>query len=323
MDSREKAKLFIYAGFGLLLLFFPLSALEVEPVHTFYYIFAWWPLIFLIDGIIYVIREESLIINRPREFFIMLPWSAFIWFIFEIINVRLQNWQYMYVPSSNYLRWTGYFLSYATVLPAIFEISELLETLNIFKNAKIRPLKISNRLLSSLLYTGIISAALIYFFPKYFFWLTWGTFIFLLEPVNYRLGLNSFLKEFARGKIRKFYLLLASGLICGIIWEVLNYWAGAKWVYTVPFVGEFFKICEMPILGFLGFPPFAIECYAVYSFISYLRRGKNHELDSFANLKIPPRPILNIFAYVILIAVCALAIFLIDKYTVHLYTLKL
>jgi hypothetical protein len=42
-----------------------------------------------------------------------------------------------------------------------------------------------------------------------------------------------------------------------------------KWTYTVPYFGET-KIFEMPVLGYLGFPPFAIECWAMYIFVRSL-----------------------------------------------------
>ncbi len=48
-----------------------------------------------------------------------------------------------------------------------------------------------------------------------------------------------------------------------MLWEFWNYWAATKWTYTVPYLGDV-KIFEMPILGYLGFPPFALECYAMY-----------------------------------------------------------
>src|SRR5205823_6666876 len=57
--------------------------------------------------------------------------------------------------------------------------------------------------------------------------------------------------------------LLIAGLICGLFWESCNYWAGSKWVYQIPYVG-FAKLFEMPVLGFLGFLPFALEVHAFY-----------------------------------------------------------
>jgi len=73
------------------------------------------------------------------------------------------------------------------------------------------------------------------------------------------------LREWKEGNLGRCYRLLASGLIAGLLWEFWNFWAVARWSYTVPFVGEL-KVFEMPILGFLGFPTFALEAFALYQF---------------------------------------------------------
>ncbi len=60
--------------------------------------------------------------------------------------------------------------------------------------------------------------------------------------------------------------LSTSGLICGVLWEFWNYWARSKWHYAVPIM-EHVKIFEMPVPGYLGFPPFALECFTMYIFV--------------------------------------------------------
>ncbi len=62
------------------------------------------------------------------------------------------------------------------------------------------------------------------------------------------------------------------GLWAGLVWELFNYWARCKWIYTVPGL-EDWKLFEMPILGFLGFPVFALEGFVFYSLVSHLWRG--------------------------------------------------
>ena len=66
-----------------------------------------------------------------------------------------------------------------------------------------------------------------------------------------------------------FYALMIGTLICGFFWEFWNYWTPAKWYYDVPILG-FFTIFEMPILGYLGYFPFAFELYVMYWFIRSL-----------------------------------------------------
>ena len=64
-------------------------------------------------------------------------------------------------------------------------------------------------------------------------------------------------------------IMFLAGLVCGLLWEFWNFWATSKWHYNVPYLGHV-KIFEMPILGFLGFMPFAVESYAIYIFVRRL-----------------------------------------------------
>ncbi len=97
----------------------------------------------------------------------------------------------------------------------------------------------------------------------YLFALVWVGFVFLLEPINHRLLLPSFLNDLARGYRGRLYSFLIAGPICGWLWEFWNYWAGAKWVYTFPILQQW-KIFEMPVPGYLAYPVFALECFAMY-----------------------------------------------------------
>jgi hypothetical protein len=91
----------------------------------------------------------------------------------------------------------------------------------------------------------------------------WLGFVFLLEPINVRLGGESLYSDFRQGDGSRFTNLISSGFLCGILWEFWNYWSRAKWHYTVPIM-EQVKIFEMPLPGYLGFPAFALECFAMY-----------------------------------------------------------
>ena len=98
---------------------------------------------------------------------------------------------------------------------------------------------------------------------RYLFVLVWLGVVFLLDPINHRLGLPSLLGDLAAGRRSRFYSLLISGWVCGWLWEFWNYWAAAKWHYIFPMFQNW-KIFEMPIPGYLGFLPFALECFVMY-----------------------------------------------------------
>jgi hypothetical protein len=127
---------------------------------------------------------------------------------------------------------------------------------------------------------GAIWLATSVLIPEYFFPFIWVGFIFLLEPLIERFGGRSLLKDLEEGDRRKVYLLLVAGLICGFLWEFWNFWSLSKWIYTVPFF-EGAKGFEMPFLGFLGFPLFAVQAYVMYNAISLFRfqRGWEESTD--------------------------------------------
>ena len=131
-----------------------------------------------------------------------------------------------------------------------------------------------------MIFLGIFSLLSSALSPQYFFCLIWVGFIFLLEPFNYRYGGRSLLRDLETGNPRRIYLLLVAGLICGLLWEFWNFWALSKWIYTVPFFNKT-KGFEMPFPGFLGFPPFAIQAYVMYNFISLFRFNRGWETSTY------------------------------------------
>jgi len=277
-------------GIALLLLSEIFLFKKVEPFTSWFYCFAWWSYILTIDAIIYRLKGNSLLLSRTKEFFLMIPWSIFIWLIFEAANLSLENWYYINLPYSTVERWLGYAIAYGTVLPGIFETTELLESLGLFKKASTPKMLVSLQTHVVLILLGVICLAASILIPQYFFSFIWVEFIFLLEPLNYRFGGKSLLKDLEEGIPKKIYRLLIAGLICGFLWELWNFWAQSKWIYTVPFFEER-KGFEMPFLGFLGFPPFAVQAYVMYNFLSLFRSKRGWEESTYhLNLEKKTRP---------------------------------
>lgn len=239
----------------------------VEPFASWFYVLAWWPYIWIIDTILLALEGESPLRSQPRQFAALLPWSVFIWLVFELLNLRLDNWHYVYVTGWRPLRWTGYLLSFATVLPGVFLTAALLGAAGLWREAKVRPIPRTAAWYPWFRVIGAASIALPLLWPRYFFPLVWGAFVFLLEPSLHRhRPADSLMADLERGRPRRIYLLLAAGSVCGLLWEFWNFWARTKWIYTVPFFTEL-KLFEMPLAGFLGFAPFALECFVMYNFI--------------------------------------------------------
>jgi hypothetical protein len=259
-----------YLAFLSLLVCQYLMFQKVEPVYTFFTPIQWWGYILLADAIVYGRKGRSLISDRPMEFLIMIVLSNLCWLLFEGYNFLLKNWYYVGLSSELWKRILGYSTSFASIFIGIFITADLLESFGVFRDKNPKPKKLSSVFLIGSFAGGLACALFPLLFPSpYVFGLVWIGYFFLLEPVNYWMGNSSIYRDIEEGKWQRFWLLFASGAICGLLWEFWNYWAHAKWIYTVPFTRNV-KYFEMPLLGFLGFPPFALECFAMYHFMRRL-----------------------------------------------------
>jgi hypothetical protein len=235
-----------------------------EPFDTWFYCFAWWSYVLYVDGWVHRHRGESLLLSHPRRFAFFSLFSVGLWFIFEAFNFRLENWSYQGMPLSPAVRWAGYILGFATVVPALMETADLLETAGLVGEGHVKPLGWKREVEKPLVAAGATMLILSLALPRYFFPLVWGGFAFLLEPLNERLGAPSILADWREGRVGRLKLLLSSGFLCGILWEAWNVPAGAHWVYHLP-MDHFLKVFAMPLPGYLGFPVFAVEAFVMTS----------------------------------------------------------
>jgi hypothetical protein len=289
---------------------------KVEPFYSSIYCFLWWSYIFAVDFAVCRLRGTSLLRDRPKELLLLAIWSVPVWMFFEMVNLCIQNWYYVMVPWS--FSWGLMFLvlAFGTVLPAIFETMELVVGLieKLAPRGRIEgsPLTVSLWNVRIQWGIGALMLALLLAFPKSCYCLAWGFAFFLTEPICYwfrrtekcQVG-RSLLGQLASGDNTRLVALLASGLICGGLWEAWNVTARTKWIYSVPFFDEL-KLGEMPLLGFLGFPPFALECYALINFLSLLRRGRNWELTASENLARHGLPAWGVAASAVLLPIIIL-----------------
>ena len=245
---------------------------KIEPFASWYFPIIWLGYILVIDAMVYKLRRNSLISNRPLRILGMFIISALFWWLFEFTNLFIKNWNYFGLDFFDNITLRNLFgvLSFSTVLPALFETFELVRAMHIFDNVKIRKSHKINKKTIYILWTiGFLCFVLPMFLPKFAFPLVWLSFFFILDPLNYIHNQPSIIKHF---KDRNFVIplsLLLAGIILGFFWEFWNYWAVPKWTYNVPYLG-FFKIFEMPILGYLGYFPFALELYSMYFFVRSL-----------------------------------------------------
>jgi hypothetical protein len=236
----------------------------------------WTGYILFVDAFVFRIKGRSLLVNDRLEFLAVAIISIASWWLFEFYNApRFWKsslelwWHYHNLEPNIWIRRLGYDWAFATITPALLETAELFGT-TIFKESKRAQRQLFKPMLIGLAFVGAVGVTLPLVFPNG--WLApviWLSFIFLLDPLNALRGWPSITGDLARGDWRRILSLLTSGFLCGFLWEFWNYWALAKWTYTVPYFGNI-KIFEMPVFGFLGFPPFAIECWAMYIFVRSL-----------------------------------------------------
>jgi len=249
-------------------------AFRVEPFYTFFYLVAWWTFILVLSSLNHLLNRNSLLFDRTGEFIWMFFYSIVVWLFFEAYNFRLHNWYYVGVPVESLLRWPACLLAFGTVLPGIFETENLLGNLGLFEKVKGRGVRANKALRIRLILMGVLMLFAPLASPHLFFPLIWLAFIFLIDPILYtRSGrTSSFLYQAENGSYSSLLRIMSAGLICGILWEFWNYWAGSKWIYAIPFF-DYIEIFEMPVLGYLGFPFFALECYLLYQLFLIFKRS--------------------------------------------------
>jgi hypothetical protein len=260
-------KSLILIAFAVPVHFFGYYALlsRIEPYQYYFYLTAWWSYIVFIDALLAFKEKRFLIINRRLP--ALICFSCAFWCVFEVINVLTQNWFYINLPGDVFRRYGGYLLAFGTVVPAIYATKELI--CRLLGRVRVRPIHILHYPVYAIS-AGLVTLFVTYLFPSYCFPFTWIFLAFILDGYNYMKGYPSFMRELEKGEAGNLTAALASGLVCGALWETWNFWNIAKWVYTVPFF-ENLKLFEMPIPGYIGFLAFGFETMTLVNLLEGLK----------------------------------------------------
>ena len=246
---------------------------HIEPFWSWNTPIAWTGFILFADAFVWKRRGDSWIRSSPREFVFLSAVSIPLWLVFEFYNLFIRNWYYTGLPEHFALRMFGYAWSFSTIWPAIFEGAELVGTVRSGRSGGSGRSAGSGKpgVLPAFSMAAGVLCLLVPFLVStraaaYLAAPVWLGFIFLLDPINLKLGEASLLGDMRAHRTDRLVNLIASGFLCGFLWEFWNYWSRAKWHYTVPFLSQV-KLFEMPLPGFLGFPAFALECFTMYVFV--------------------------------------------------------
>ncbi len=263
-----------WAGLGIIALAELLLLRRTIWVAWYFTPLVWTGYLLVMDATVSSLRGKSRLKSSPGDFLVLAFWSVPFWLIFEAYNLRLENWSYVGLPAGSGLRGVGYVWSFATIWPAMYETADFIRALGIGREPAKRRIIFTGSGRAILFALGLLMLTLPVLLPvsvgRYLFGAVWLGFILLLDPVSYRWNGRSLLRDWETGRTATFYSFLIAGLVCGILWEFWNYWAGAKWLYVFP-IWQGAKVFEMPLLGYLGFPPFALECFVMYEFLGAVR----------------------------------------------------
>jgi hypothetical protein len=240
---------------------------------------AWLGYILFLDGLLAPTITGSPLRRRPNAFAFCALSSIVIWCVFDTINFYCFSppaWTYIGPPLLWPPRFLGYVIAFAAELPAMFMTAQIV--FNKFRLDRLRGPSwklppIAGPIIClfgiALLAWAVLGRRAV---ANYGLWLS---FILLLDPINLRYGQPSILADWQAGRYGRTLALGAGGLCCGFLWEFWNYWALSKWIYHLPFLGQWEQIryFQMPITGLLGFIPFGVECWVMWQTAAIPLRG--------------------------------------------------
>lgn len=253
-----------WLGLLLLAVCWPLNW-TLPGMRTAYLFFPLWlGYILAVDALVFARKGTSLWTRSRRDFVLLFFVSAPVWWLFEAINSRTGNWEYLGARTFTRLEYYSLCtLSFSTVMPAVFETAELVRTFRWVQRFAAGPrIAPTSKVSRGFLLAGSVMLALTLLWPKFFYPFLWTSLALIFEPVNRALGRPHFLEWLERGDWRPVIALSLGALVCGFFWEMWNYWSWPKWVYHTP-GAQFLHLFEMPLLGYGGYVPFALELFGL------------------------------------------------------------
>ena len=253
-----------WLGLVLLAVCWPLNW-TLPGMRTAYLFFPLWlGYVLVVDALVARRTGSSLWTRSRRDFILLFVTSAPAWWLFEAINRRTGNWEYL---GSNSFTELEYYLlctiSFSTVMPAVFETADLARSFpwiaRLASGPRIRSTPAVNL---GMFLCGGVMLALTLIWPRYCYPFVWTSLVLILEPLNCWLGRRHFLQYLQHGDWRPVTSLAVGAVICGFFWEMWNYYSYPKWIYHTR-GAQFLRVFEMPLLGYGGYVPFALELCAL------------------------------------------------------------
>ncbi len=231
---------------------------SIQP-HTF--VFVWLSYIIFVNAVLYETCGTCPLSASPIRFLMAFPASAGFWWLFEFLNRFTRNWHYLNVErftAQEYVVLAS--LSFSTVLPSVWVTYELLCRVVAQRWYTCISIKLPVSAALSTCLASLLPLFLLPHFPSYLFSSIWFAPIVLvisLESLRRRGGLW----------VCSLFIWGLAGVVCGLLWELWNFYSVAKWVYQISFVQRF-HVFEMPLVGYAGYVPFGVLCGLVIQSIA-------------------------------------------------------
>jgi hypothetical protein len=266
--SRQKAPREIpqrfWIGIVLVAIWWPIAWLQIRPLSDNYFFPIWLGYILVVDGLVFW-RDGTSLIHRSRwRVTILFVLSAPLWWLFEGFNLVLDNWHYTLPAEYGRIEYAARaMLPFATVIPAVFVTSELVRSLRFNPLRRLPRMELGPQSLTLLHAAGWLMLSAIFIAPQYAFPLVWLSLFFIIDPLATAAGGRSIGSFLRIGDWSPVFNIGFGTLICGFFWEMWNFYALPRWAYSVPYV-DFWRVFEMPLLGYGGYIPFGLE---IFSFV--------------------------------------------------------
>lgn len=260
-------KMFIF-GSVLTVISWILAWGRLEPFYEYSFFPLWIGYIITINGLSYWLFGKSLLLGMGKSFLILFLISIPLWWFFEFLNLFTQNWHYIFPreigPVEYFFRAS---ISFSTVIPAVLSTAFLFyNILAGIKHLRWVKFPLNQPTLLAVFGLGVLSFLLIFVTPQLSFPFMWLGLFLMFEPLNYSLKFSSIFNDLKRGYWTLFVAIGVATLFTGFCWELWNFYSLPKWIYSLPYAGAY-KIFEMPVLGFLGYPFFGLGAYSFTNFM--------------------------------------------------------
>ncbi len=210
--------------------------------------------------------------RAPRRLLALTVGSAVFWWYFEYLNRFAMNWRYENIGALSALQYfTFATLPFATVLPAVIGTADWLATFprlgaGLGLYVIVRP-RHPRRIAGVALCVAVSGLAGIGLWPDWLFPLLWLAPLLVITALQALARRTTLFTPLRAGDWTRLVRFALAALVCGFFWELWNVASLARWVYQVPHVARF-HLFEMPLLGYLGYLPFGLECAAIADLIA-------------------------------------------------------